>query len=89
MQKRILIDAVLFLAILFLPPIFSMVIALFLLYYFESFYEIIFVGLVIDSLYGRPVADLYDFSYSMTFISSALFISSIFIKRRLKFYSDR
>lgn len=89
MTKRIIIDLVLLLSVFFFPPIFPMLVALFFLYYFESFYEIIFLGLVIDSLYGRPVTSLYNFSYSMTFISSAFFISSIFIKKRLKFYSDR
>jgi len=89
MPTRIFIDAALFLAVLFLPPIFPMVMALFLLYHYESFYEIIFVGLIIDSLYGRPLANLYDFSYLMAFISVALFISSVFIKKRLKFYSNR
>lgn len=89
MTTRILIDILLFLAILFLPPFFTVIIALLLLYYFESFYEIIFVGFIIDTLYGRPLTSLYNFSYSMTFISAVLFVSSIFAKKQLKFYSDR
>jgi len=89
MSTRIFIDVALFLAVLLLPPIFPMVMALFLLYHYESFYEIIFVGPIIDSLYGRPIANLYDFSHLMTFISASLFISSFFIKKRLKFYSNR
>ncbi|MEK9182113.1 MAG: hypothetical protein AAB781_00820 [Patescibacteria group bacterium] len=89
MSTRIFTDIFIFLAILFLPPIFPMVIALFSLYYYESFYEIIFAGIIIDALYGRPIANLYDFSHLMAFISVILFISSIFIKKRLKFYSDK
>lgn len=89
MPNRIFINIALFFSILYLPPIFPMVIAVFLLYYYESYYEIIFVGLFIDMLYGRSLANLHNFSYSMTLISAVLFISSIFIKKKLKFYSDR
>lgn len=89
MTIRILIDGLLFLAILLLPPFIPIIIALFLLYYFESFYEIIFVGLFIDALYGRPLSNFYNFSHLMTLISVVLFISSIFAKKRLKFYSNR
>ena len=89
MTIRILIDAAVFLTVLFFPPIFPIAISLILLYYYESFYEIIFVGIIIDSLYGRPIGNLYNFSYPMTFVSTALFVSSIFIKKMLKFYSDR
>ncbi len=89
MAIRILVDALLFLAVLLLPPFVPIIIALCLLYYFESFYEIIFVGLFIDTIYGRPLSNFYNFSYLMTFISVVLFVSSIFAKKRLKFYSDR
>lgn len=87
MTKRIIINFFLFLSVFFLPPIFPIIISLFFLYYFESFYEIIFIGLITDSLYGRPIADLNNFSHLMTLISVILFILSIFIKKRLKFYS--
>lgn len=89
MLNRIIIDILIFFAVLFLPPIFSVVVALFFLYYFKSFYEIIFIGLIIDILYGRPIANFYDFSYPATSIFGVLLISSIFIKKRLKFYSNK
>lgn len=89
MPIRILIDTILFLTILLLPPIFPIVISLCLLYFYEDFYEIIFVGMIIDTLYGRPITSLYNFSHPMTFIFTASFISSFFIKKRLKFYSNK
>ncbi|MBU6430800.1 MAG: hypothetical protein KGJ58_00750 [Patescibacteria group bacterium] len=89
MMKRIIIDALLFLAILLLPPLAPLIVAFFLSYYFESFYEIIFVGIFIDSLYGRSLSGFYDFSHLATFISAVLFVLSIFAKKRLKFHSDR
>lgn len=89
MTARIIIDIMLLLAIFLLPPIFPLIIVLFFSYYFESFYEIIFAGLIIDALYSRPMANFYFFSYPMTFIAVVLFISSIFIKKKLKFYSNK
>lgn len=89
MPIRILIDATLFLTILLLPPIFPIVISLFLLYFFEDFYEIIFVGMIIDALYGKPIVVLYDFSHPMTFIFTTLFVASFFIKKKLKFYPNK
>lgn len=89
MKKRIIIDTLLFLSIFFCGPILPMVGALFFLYYFEFFYEIILIGLVVDVLYGSPIANLYNFSHLMAFIAVLLFISSIFLKKRLKFYANR
>ncbi len=47
------------------------------LFYFESFYEMIFAGLLMDSLYGT--------SLYATSASTALFLLSIYLKKRLKF----
>ncbi len=89
MTKRIIIDILLFLSVFFWGPVLPMIGALFFVYYFESFYEIMFVGLIIDILYGSPLMHLGGFSSIMMFIAVILFISSIFIKKRLKFYSNR
>lgn len=89
MTKRIIIDILLLLSVFFWGPILPIIGALFFLYYFESFYEIIFVGLIIDILYGSPLPNFGSFSHTMTIIAVVLFISSIFIKKKLKFYSNR
>lgn len=89
MNKRIIIDFALFVAVFIAGPILPMVAGLFLLYYFESFYEIIFIGLIIDVLYGLPIHSLNNFTHPMAFIALILFTSSILIKRWLKFYSNR
>lgn len=89
MIKRIIIDILLLLSVFFWGPILPVIGALFFLYYFESFYEIMFVGLIIDVLYGSPLSSLGGFSHTMTFIAVVLLISSFFIKKKLKFYSNR
>lgn len=88
MNKRVIIDIMLFLAIFICGPILPIIAALFFLYYFESFYEIIFIGLIIDILYSLPIPILYDLSHPMAVVAGILFVSSIFIRRRLKFYSN-
>lgn len=89
MTKRIIVDILLFFFIFFCGPIFPIIGGLFFLYYFESFHEIIFIGLIIDILYGSPLLSLGGFAYTMTLVAVVLFVSSFFIKKKLKFYSNR
>lgn len=89
MKTRILIDSLIFLTIMFLPPIVPLVLSLFFLFYFKSFYEIIFVGLIIDSLYMIPMRNYYNFSNFITVVAAILFLISIFIKKHFNFYVNK
>jgi len=91
-MKRIILDIVFFLVILIFPWCVSVLFALFLLYYFKSFNEIILFGLVIDILYDKYAPGVWDifhfFGFKFTFFFLILLFISFFVKKRLKFYSD-
>ncbi len=80
MLKRFLLELVLLLAIVFLPWWVSVAYAVFLLFYFKIFYEIVVFGLLIDLLYGKG-----DYQFAIFFFG--LLILSALIKPRLKLYS--
>lgn len=50
-------------------------------------YEVVFGGVVLDLAYGAPVSDTYIGSYIFTILFGLLFIFSVYIKRRLIFYT--
>ena len=72
---------ILFFSAFLLPWYFTVLLALIGLFLFEDFYEIIFVGLLFDSLYGT--------SLYYTLIATVLFIISIFIRKKFKFFVNK
>jgi hypothetical protein len=79
MSKRITLDILLFLSILFAPWWVSVLLSLFLLVYFDNFIEIIIAGIVMDTLYGN--------NWKIYFIvgSSSVFVLAYLIKRKMRF----
>ncbi len=53
MLKRIILDILLFLSVLFAPWWVSVLLALIFMIYFRNFIEIIIAGFIIDILYGN------------------------------------
>jgi len=81
-KKRIIVDILLFLSILYLPFWFSVLLAFVAALYFKSFYELVIALLVIDLLYGG-----YGNNFLMTISGVILFALVSFLKKRLSFYS--
>lgn len=86
-MKRLILNILLFLFIITCPWWVSVLFALFILYYLRTFNEIILYGLVMDILYGRFSPHFHLFDYKFTLFFLLLLLSSLFIKKRLKFYS--
>jgi hypothetical protein len=58
------------------------------LFIYSSYYEIIVWGVCFDALYASPQQGVFDYRAHIVFlISVALFFASIFLKKRLAFYS--
>ncbi len=74
---RIIADIIIFFCVFLTPWYMPLIFSLFLLVYFD-FIEIIFVGAMIDALYGGKLFVL---------LSAVAFIGFIFLKPRLAFYS--
>jgi len=87
MIKRIIFDILLLLSAIVCPWWFTGIFSIVVLYYFRTFNEIILFGLIMDILYGRLSATFHWWDYKFTLFFLILLLSSIFIKKRLKFYS--
>jgi len=79
MSKRIILNLILLLSVLFMPWWVSVVLALFLVFYLNNFYEIVIFGFVMDALYGTG---------QFYFIIGALvmFAAVYLFKSRVRYY---
>lgn len=68
----------LLLSVIIFPWWFYMLLSITTLFYFDDFYEIIFIGLAIDSLYTTELKNIL--------IALFFFIISIYIKKSLIFF---
>ena len=88
-MKHLILDIILFMVILLLPWWVSVLGAIFLLYYFRSFNEIVLFGVLMDILYGRFSSGFHPLDYRFTLLFLALLLTSFVIKKRLKFYGSK
>ncbi|MDO8590389.1 MAG: hypothetical protein Q7R65_00220, partial [bacterium] len=84
MRTRIVLDIMLVLAVFALPLWLVCPAAIIFLFLFENFYEIIIVGIIIDSLYGVPLR-FFPIPVIYTASASFLFIARSFLKKHLRF----
>lgn len=58
------------------------------LFVYRSYYEIILWGIIFDAVYAAPPEKLFDYrAHIATLLAIALFFLTIFLKKRLAFYS--
>lgn len=82
--KRIFLDLVLFLSIFFLPWWLTLIAAGIMVYIFDSFFEILVVGFVLDTLYGiGNQGVLWGLPLSISL--SIFFLLSFFVKEHFVF----
>ncbi len=84
--KRSVIDVILILSAFMMPWWITALAACIALFYFESFYEIVVLGLIIDSLYNAAVPRVHHIQFVMTLGAIGIFFISVYIKERLRFY---
>ncbi len=84
-RNRIIIDIFLFIAVFIVPWWVMLLIVLGLLFKYTHFYEAFFVGLIIDALYGIPLAMFYNFRFVATLTALVLFIITFYSKKLLTF----
>ena len=59
-----------------------------LLFYYPNYFEIIFLGIFYDSLYGIAIPEFWNIKYIFTISSIILFILAFFLKKKLIIYDD-
>jgi len=85
MRTRVILDIFLFLGVFIAPLWLVAIVALICLFVFESFYEIIFLGIIADGLFGLPTRFI-AIPAVYTISASVLFIARSLLKKHLKFY---
>lgn len=65
-----------------------LILAIVFLFIFPSYYELLFWGVLYDSLYGAPLASFFNFPYVVTLAAMVLFMISYFLRKRLLAYED-
>ncbi|KKS44558.1 hypothetical protein A3I25_02015 [Candidatus Nomurabacteria bacterium RIFCSPLOWO2_02_FULL_42_17] len=83
---RILANIALLVAVLWLPFWVTVLLVLVGLFYFRNYYEALIALLLIDLIYGVPLARWGGWPLVSFSIGIVLFIGAEILKRRLKFY---
>jgi hypothetical protein len=81
---RFFADILLFGSALFLPWWSVLLAAATLFFVFPRFYELFFLALFIDLLYGVPVAHFGNFQFVLSLFSAVLYLLFAFVKRRMR-----
>ena len=84
---RFISELLLLLIIIICPWWFALFFAIFNLYYFKFFNEIIIFGLLMDILYGKTFVNFNLVDYHFTIFCLIALISSFYIKKYLKYYN--
>lgn len=85
MWRRIILDLIILACLFLLPWWVSLLLAIAASFYFKYFLELIFVGGVLDVLYGSSVSS-FGFAYLFLLISIVLLFSIGILKQRLILY---
>ena len=87
MKTRLVLNICMGISILFFPWWVSLGLGLALLVMCKA-YEVIAWGFLFDALYGAPLHSYYGIQYLGTLLFFALFIVSIFAKKKIIFYQN-
>lgn len=83
---RFFIDFILFTSIFLLPWWLVLVFSFLLTFYFSHFYEIFFLGLLIDILFSVPREIFYNFQYITVVITVIIYMLSLYIQKNIRLY---
>jgi hypothetical protein len=83
--QRILVDALLFASLLWLPWWCSALIALAAVFIFEWYLEAVIAGFLMDSLYGVPSARFHGFTFLATAAGGIMLAVSLYARPKLRY----
>lgn len=87
-STRIIADFVIFFLIFIAPWWLTLFLVCVGVFFFEHFFESILFALLMDGFHGQEGMTFFKINALFTIIVSVVFIVSIFLKTRLKFYTD-
>jgi hypothetical protein len=88
-MKRLILDVILSLSIIFLPWWVSVTLALWFIFIFDYYWEAVLAGATIDTLYGMSQNSLSWLSHLFFLGLLIVLLISFPLKSRLKYYSDK
>lgn len=87
-MKRFIFDVVLVLSLFIFPWWVVLSLGVVGAFWKQHFYELAFVGLIIDLLYAPPGESLFGIPYLLTWVALSLFfIIDYFARERLRIYT--
>ena len=85
-MRRILADIFLLISVFIFPWWLVLFLGALGLFLFRSFYEMLFLGVIIDSFYNAPIAPFHGFQFVAMLLSVFLFVTAQTLKRHMRFY---
>jgi hypothetical protein len=83
--RRIIVDIIIFILACTAPWWLSFALAFIAAFFFETYAELIVLGLVLDWLYNAPAARFGDFQYAMAAVASLSFLFVSYLKTFIRF----
>ena len=80
---RIISYVIFIVSITTLPWWFTALCMIVAVFYFPSYYEVLFFGLIYDLLFSIPVPYFFSVQFMATIFSGCLLLSAFFLKERL------
>ncbi len=86
--SRILLNIVIIFSVFYFPWWIVALLSLFGVFLFNRFYEIFFIGLFIDMLYGVKADKFYGMWFIFTVIFTIMYILAKRLKKNIRFYDS-
>lgn len=83
-MKRIALDIILLISFFLMPWWFTLIYAMCLAFLFDSFFELLFLGLFTDAMFGYRGEGLLGLPLLYTFVYSIIFFVIYNVKTRLR-----
>lgn len=85
-SQRILLDIVIVLSVFYLPWWISAILVAIGAFFFDKFYEIFFIGLLLDILYGVKTEKFYGVWFIFTVVFTLIYIIIKYFKKNIRSY---
>ncbi len=85
LKKRVICDVILFCLVFLLPWWVSLILGLIFALSFENYYELLFLGIFIDSLYTTPLAFYHHFQFVISLFCAIVLLILVPLRKQLRF----
>lgn len=87
-KQRLVADLIVFFSLLYMPWWATLILAILCLFMFEHYFEILIVGVALDSLYNTAWHGYTNVQFILSAICLIVYVISFPLKRRLTLYRN-